>query len=151
MSETVDSKPSVLFWVIAVVLLLWGLAGVSIYVAYFVQTSEDFARGAEIPANQEIYADYVANIPVWSLAVAVIAALARLFGAVGLLMRKAWALPLYVISLGFFLVAMFRAFVLANAAEAMSTGHIMTQVVFFALSVFAVWFAHRNESKGILT
>jgi len=150
-SETVGSKPSVLFWVIAVVLLLWGLAGVSIYVAYFVQTSEDFARGAEIPANQEIYADYVANIPVWAVAVAIIAALARLLGAIGLLLRKAWALPLYVISLVFFLVALFRAFVLANAAEAMSTGHIMTQVVFVALGVFAIWFTHRNKSSGILT
>ena len=145
------AKPSILFWVIAVVLLLWGFAGVAIYVAYFVQTPEAFAEAAEIPAQQEIYADYVANIPVWALAVAIIAALARLFGAIGLLLRRAWALPLYIIALIFFLVALFRAFVLANAAEAMSTGHITTQVVFVALSFFAVWFAHSNRSKGILT
>jgi hypothetical protein len=132
-------------------LLLWGLAGVAIYVAYFLQTPEEFAQAAEIPAHQEIYADYVANIPVWALAVAIIAALARLLGAVGLLLRRAWALPLYITALIFFLVALFRAFVLANAAEAMGTGHIMIQVVFAALSVFAVWFAHSNRSKGILS
>lgn len=149
--ENTHTRPSALFWLICGVLLLWGLVSVAIYVAVLVQTPEEYAAAAEIPAKQQIYADYVANIPWWALTVAIVAALARLFGAIGLLLRKAWAVPLYIAALIFFLVALFRAFVLANAGEAMSTGHIMTQVVFVALSVFAVWFSHWNRSKGILT
>lgn len=151
MPESMHTRPSTLFWVVAGVLLLWGLASVAIYVALFLQTPEEFAQAAEIQAQQEIYADYVANIPVWALAAGIIAAVARLIGAVGLLLRRAWAFPLYVIALVFFLVALFRAFVLANAAEAMGTGHIATQVVFVALSVFSIWFAQRNKSSGVLS
>lgn len=148
--ETSDNRPSILFWVIAAVLLLWGLGGASIYVAYFVETPAEFAAGAETAANQEAYAEYVANVPWWAIAVGIIAAVTRLLGAIGLLLRRAWALPLYVVSLIFFLVALYRAFFLANVASVMSGGHIATELFFLALSIFAIWFAHANKSKGIL-
>jgi hypothetical protein len=59
-------------------------------------------------------------------------------------------LPLYIVSTACLLVALFRAFVLADVANVMSGGHIVTEVVFVALSVFAVWFARRNKARGIL-
>lgn len=93
------------------------LGGASIYIAYFLETPEQFARNAETAANRQAYADYVANIPVWAIAVGIIAAVTRLLGAIGLLVRRAWALPLYVISVVFFLVALFRAFELADVAS----------------------------------
>ncbi len=145
-----DTAPSVLFRVITFALLLWGLGGASIYVAYFIETPEEFARTAEAAANREAYADYVANIPFWAIAVGIIAAAARLLGAIALLLRRAWALPLYVISLVFFLAALYRAFVLADVASVMSGAHIAIELVFLALSVFAIWFARENKSKGIL-
>ena len=142
--------PGLMFWIIALFLLLWGFAGISIYIALLLETPEQFANSAEDAAHADIYADYVANIPAWAIGAGVIAALARLFGAIGLLARRAWALPLYVVSLVFFLAALYRAFILANAAEAMSPPHIGIQVVFTALTVFAIWFAFRNKSVGIL-
>jgi K+ transporter len=74
----------------------------------------------------------------------------RLLGAIGLLLRRAWALPLYIISVVFFLGALYRAFVLANVSSVMSGAHISVELVFLALSIFAVWFARENKSKGIL-
>ena len=145
-----DARPSVSFWPIAILLLLWGLGGGSIYVAYFVETPQEFARTAETSVNREAYADYVASIPAWAIAVGIIAAAARLIGAIGLLLRRAWALPSYVISLLFFLAALYRAFVLADVASVMSGSHIAIEMVFVGLSVFAIWFAHRNRSRGIL-
>ena len=144
-----DAVP-VSFWIVCSVLLLWGLGGASIYVAYFLETPEEFARGAETAANSEAYANYVANIPVWAIAVGMISAAARLLGAIGLLLRRAWALPLYVISAAFFLLVLYRAFVLAGVASVMSGPHIAIEVVFLALSVFAIWFALENKSNGIL-
>lgn len=150
MLETTDSRPPVLFWVISVVLLLWGLVGAAIYVALFVQTPEEYAQMAETAAKRQAYADYVANIPFWAIGVGVIAAVTRLLGALGLLLRRAWALPLYILALVFFLAALFRAFFLGNAASAMGGRHITIELVFVALSIFAVWFAHANKSKGVL-
>lgn len=145
-----DTVPPVSFWVISIALLLWGFGGVSIYIAYFIETPEEFAQTAEAAANRQAYADYVANIPFWAITVGIIAAVARLLGAIGLLLQRAWALPLYVISLAFFLVVLYRAFILANVASVMSGLHIAIELVFLALSIFAVWFARENRSRGIL-
>ncbi len=150
MSEATDNRPPVLFWVISIALLLWGLGGASIYIAYFIETPEEFAETAETAANRQAYADYIANIPFWAIAVGIVAAASRLLGAIALLLRRAWALPLYIISIVFFVVALYRAFILADVASVMSGPHIAVELVFVALSIFAVWFAHENKSKGIL-
>jgi hypothetical protein len=139
-----------LYWVISAALLLWALGGASIYVAYFVETPEEFAQSAENAANAQAYADYIANIPFWALAVGMIAALTRFLGAIGLLLRRAWALPFYIVSVIFFLAALYRAFFLANVASVMSGAHIAVEFVFLALGIFAVWFARENKLKGIL-
>ncbi len=145
-----SAKPGLWYWVAAIVLLLWALGGASIYVAYFVETPDQFASTAETAENREGYAAYIANIPWWAIGAGMAAAASRLLGAVALFFRSAWALPLYVISLAAFLVALYRAFVLANVAEVMSGPHIAVEGVFFALSLFAIWFALDNRSKGIL-
>lgn len=146
-----DDRPAALFWIASIVLLFWGLGGASIYVAYFVETAEEFAEAAEIAVNRQAYANYVANIPLWAIIVGIGAAVSRLLGAIGLLLRRAWALPLYILSAVLFLAALYRAFILANAVGVMSGPHIAVELVFLALSIFAVWFAHKNRSSGVLT
>ncbi len=144
------TQAPLVFWVVVGVLLVWSLAGVAIYVAYFVETPQEFAHGAEIPANREGYASYVASIPPWAVAVGIIAAVARLLGTIALLRRKACAQRLYLVSLLFFGLALFRAFVLADAAAVMSTGHIATEGIFMGLNLFAVWFVRRQTAAGVL-
>jgi len=145
-----ESAPSITFWVTAGILLLWGMGGASIYIAYFLETPQEFALTAETATNRGAYAEYIANIPLWAIAVGIIAAVTRLLGAMALLLRNAWALPLYVVSLLFFLVALYRAFVLADVVNVMSMGHVATEVVFVMLSVFAVWFAYQFKANGTL-
>ena len=142
--------PGAPFWVVSIALLLWGLGGASIYAAYFVETPEEFAETAEIAANRAAYAQYVANIPAWATGAGILAAVTRLFGAICLLLRRAWALSLYVVSIAAFLVALFRAFVLADVAHVMSPGHIGVEVIFLVLSVVGIWFSHWARLKGIL-
>ncbi len=149
--QTTDgSRAGFAFWAISAVLFLWGVMGSLIYVAYFVETPQEFALTAETAANRAGYADYVANIPAWAIAVGVIAAAARLLGGVALLLRRAWALPLYVTSLVFFLAALFRGFVLADAGRVMSDGHIAIEAVFVGLNLFAIGFACYGKTRGIL-
>ena len=150
MLKATDTVPPVSFWVISIALLLWGLGGASIYIAYFIETPEEFALTAETAENRQAYADYVVNIPVWAIAIGIMAAVSRRLGAIALLLRRSWALPLYAISVVFFLVALFRAFILANVVSVMSGPHIAIEFVFLALGIFAVWFARLNKSRGIL-
>ena len=57
MQDTTEDRPPVLFWVISIALLLWGLGGASIYVAYFLETPGEFAETAETAANRQAYAE----------------------------------------------------------------------------------------------
>ena|SRR5215813_11917770 len=150
MMEQSYRRPFALYWMISVGLLLWGLGGASIYVAYFVETPEHFASTAETAANRQAYAEYIARIPWWAIAAGIVAALTRLLGAFALLLRRAWALPLYIVSLASFVIGMFRAFVLAGVAGVMSGAHIATEVTFLGLGILAIWFAHVNKSRGLL-
>jgi hypothetical protein len=149
--STTAAKPGIWFWLVSIILLLWAMAGASIYVAYFIETPAQFAQTAEDAEHREAYARYVAEIPLWAIGVGIVAAAARLMGALGLLLRRAWALQLYVISALFFLVALYRAFVLAEVASVMSPQHIAVEATFLALSLFAIWFAYANKRKGVLT
>jgi len=148
--KATDTVAPVSFWVISIALLLWGLGGASIYIAYFIETPEEFALTVETAANRQAYAEYIANIPVWAIGVGIVAAVTRLLGAVGLLLRRAWAMQFYIISVVSVLVALYRAFVLANVSSVMSASHIAVEIVFLALGTFAIWFARANKSKGIL-
>jgi hypothetical protein len=132
-------------------LLVWGLGGATIYIAYYLETPAEFAETAETVANREAYATYIANIPAWAIAIGIGAAAGRLLGAVGLLLRRVWALPCYLAALVLFMVAMYRAFVFADVAAVMSGLHVAVEFLFLGLSVFAVVFAHRARSAGILT
>jgi hypothetical protein len=150
MSEATDNRPTVLFWAVSAVLLLWGVWVVLIYATYFVMSPQEFSEAAESAANTQRYADYVANIPAWAIATGVISAIARLLGAIGLLVRRVWALPLYVISAVLLAITLFRGFVLSNAASVMSAPHIAIEILFVTLSIFAVWFTHKMKSKRVL-
>jgi hypothetical protein len=146
MTRAANDHPGVVYWLVTALLMLWGLGSVSMYTAYFVETPEAFAQGAENAEHRSAYADYVASLPVWAVAVGVGAALARLLGAIGLLLRRAWALPLFIAALILFLVASFRAFILADVASVMSGAHIAVEILFFALSAFAVGFARHGKA-----
>jgi len=150
MTETTGTRPPVYFWAVATLLLLWGIGGASIYVALLFETPQEFARGAETAANQAAYAEYVSNIPWWALGAGILAAASRLVGAVGLLFRRVWARACYVAATVFFLVALFRAFVLADVASVMSPQHVATEGLFLALSLFGIWFARFGAVKGLL-
>lgn len=144
-------RAPLLFWICSSVLLLWALAGAWIYIRYFMVSPQEFAAAVEHGENTQPYADYVANIPAWSIAAAVIAAVARLLGVLCLFFRRSIAIAFFNIALVFVLVSMFRAFVLANAANVMSGWHIFAEILIIALSIYAVWFARWSRSQGILT
>jgi hypothetical protein len=143
-------RPSFWFWLVSAGLLLWGIGGATIYVAYFVETPDQFASTAETAANREAYARYVESIPWWAIAAGIAAAASRLLGAVGLLLRRAWALPLFVFSAIAFAVVLYRAFVMADVASVMNPGHVAIEVVFLSLSLFAIWFTRANMASGVL-
>jgi hypothetical protein len=145
------AKPSVGYWVVSSTLLLWGLAYAFLVIFTFVLSStEDWAELVASGVIRQEYADYIARIPAWVIAVTEIVAVTRLLGAVALLFRRSWAFPVYVASMILVFIIMYRGFVLANVASVIRSSQVGVEILFIALSIFAVWFAHRAKSRGLI-
>jgi hypothetical protein len=78
---------------VAVVALLWNLMGCAALVSDLMQTPQDVAKMSA--AQQAMYAAR----PAWAVGATGLAVIAGALGCVGLLLRKRWSLPLFVVSL----------------------------------------------------
>lgn len=81
------------YWAVAVLALLWGGVACWGYVAGVTMTAADLAKLP--PVQAEVWG----AMPKWLTATYAIAVWTCLGGAVGLLLRKAWARPVYIMSL----------------------------------------------------
>ena len=139
------------YWLVTGFLLVWGLAYAGLVLFTFViSTPDDLATLVAEGRIKPEYATYISHIPGWVVIITFIAALTRLGGAISLLLRRSWALPIYAVSLFLVIIIMFRGFVLADVASVIRTSQIVLEVVFILISVFAVWYAHKQIQKGEL-
>ncbi len=138
-------------WIISGFLFLWGVAYAGLVAFSFgLATPEhwqDLVAEGRITAD---YAAYIARIPGWVVAITIAAAATRFLGGLSLLFNRAWALPLYAVSLALVVVIMFRGFVLADVASVIRRSQVVLEIVFLLLSVFAVWYAWRQVLSGVL-
>ena len=137
--STSQSKPSIWFWIISVLALIWNGMGVNAYLQQAYNT-EDF-RMMKTPEQLEI----IANLPAWITAVFAIAVFAGLLGCIALLLRKKWAINLLLLSLIAVIVQMGYFFI-----KGYSDNMGMTLAI-IVVALFLVWFSKRVNSKGWLS
>lgn len=140
-------KVNTIYWVIAGLGFLWNLMGVyQFYVEYNFWSKPD-TRSALPPEFGPLYD----ASPSWLYVVFAIAVLAGLLGCVGLLLRKKWAVPVFMVSLiavfiqmGYNLFGMDTLNVLGKSAAIMPL-----VVVGFALLLYL--FSKRSLHRGYLS
>jgi len=146
MSDALNGKPPTLFWVIAAVLLLWNFTGLMIYYDQVTMTPEMLA--ANFSAAQR---EFMEQTPVWATAAYATAVTAGVIGAAFLLLRKALALPFFILSFVAVLVQDFEAFVLSDAVGAWGSGALTLPAIVIVLCVFEIWYTRSARAKGWLT
>jgi hypothetical protein len=146
MSDALNGKPPTLFWVIAVVLLLWNFTGLMFYYGQVTMTLETLA--ANFSAAER---EFMAQIPVWATAAYATAVTAGVIGAVLLLLRKALALPFFVLSFVGVLIQDFDAFVLSDVVGVWGTSAFTLPVVVIVICVFEIWYTRLTKAKAWLT
>jgi hypothetical protein len=78
----------ILFWCVAIFLLLWGAAYAGLVVFSFgLSTPEHWANLVAEGRIKAEYAEYISDIPGWVVVVTVLAAVSRLLGGAALVMR----------------------------------------------------------------
>jgi len=92
MSEGI--KPTAIFWIIAIIALLWYLMGCAAYVYGHFVTPEEL-----VPVYGQEGSDIVMGRPMWQVAAWALAVFGGLLGTIGLFLRKAWSRIMFAIAL----------------------------------------------------
>ena len=141
MSDT--NSPHWSFWLIAVVALIWNGMGA---MKVFMQFSAEGVAGFP-----EKYRAIIVDRPLWATVAFVFGAFTSVLGAIALLMRRAWAVPVFVISMIGLVVTLFHAASLQIVLGAFSGAElILTVAMPILLSGFLIWYARRARDTGWL-
>lgn len=138
------NKPPPWFAVLAVLALLWNLAGLFAVVADLKLSAAEIAA---LPLDQQ--ALYRAR-PGWSVVASVVAVVGGTLGCVGLLLRRRWAVPALAASLVGVVVQDIGIFVVAGAASVAGPVPMVLQSVVFAIAVGLLLLARRAVARSWL-
>ncbi|MDH4107396.1 MAG: hypothetical protein OEW35_03705 [Gammaproteobacteria bacterium] len=129
------------YWVIAIVALLWNLIGVFAYVSQVTMTAEAIHS---LPLEQQsLYTD----VPAWATSAYAIAVTAGTIGCILLLLRNAWAVPVFLASLAGVLVQMYHAFVIAGAYRVLGPFSLVMPTLIVAIGIALIWFSRIAKEK----
>ena len=132
------------FKIVAVVALLWNLLGCFAFFSDLRLSPADLAKLPE--AQQALYAAR----PGWAVAATAVAVFGGVLGSIGLLLRKKWALPVFVLSLLGILVQDFGLFVLAKGASLAGPVAGVMQGIVLAVGIGLVLLGRKGIARGWL-
>jgi len=147
MTEESTTKATTAFWVIAGAMLVWNLIGLMFYYQQSTLTPELMVELGMTP--QQIA--HVTNTPAWGHSGYAIAVNAGVLGAIFLLLRKVWAIPLFVLSLVGALVQDLDAFLLRDAMDAWGSGAPVLPLIVIVICVVEIWYSRRAKQTGLLS
>ena len=142
MSEDVIGGPPRSFYVISGLALVWNLIGVMQYVMRVTMTD---AAIAVLPANQQAL---INATPSWALAAFAIATNAAALACLLMLLKKAWAYPLFIVALVAVLVQDFHGFAMADGMAAYGVAGVVLTALVLVISAYLVWYSKGARDKG---
>ena len=146
MSDPINGKPPTAFWVIGGVALAWNLIGMMLFYMQ-VSATDEVLRVAYGEAEYE----YLTAIPAWVMTAYAIAVIAGVLGCVLLLMRKAWAIPVFIVSLVAILVQDTYSFFLSDAVEVFGAGVMVIPTVVLVIAIGLVFYSRSAKEKNWLS
>ncbi len=133
------------FWIISTLALLWNLMGLGAYASHLSMTPEAIA---ELPsAEQALYEDY----PSWLTIVFGLATICGTLGCVSLLLKKAWAIPLFIISLVAVIIQNAYSFGATNVLEVYGVVPLIMQILVILFGVYLIYFSRDAKAKGYIS
>lgn len=117
------------FWAIGAVALIWNLMGVGAFLG-------------------EMDSGKLAEAEIWGATAFGVAVFGGAVGCILLLMKKALAAPVFLLSLVGVLVQLFYNLAIARSTEVYGPGQIVMTIMIPAIAVFLVWYARSSKQKG---
>ena len=143
-----ESKPTIptMFWVISIIALVWNFMGVSGFVAHMMTTPEMIAA-MPLP-ERELYEAY----PFWTQITYGIGTIGGILGSIALVMKKAWAVPIFLASFIAVMINMPFGMFATNSIEIMGVfGGIVFPVIIMAIAAFLWYYSKKAKDNNWLT
>jgi hypothetical protein len=131
-------------WVVGVLALLWSAGGALDYTATKLEI-----EGYMSQFTQE-QLDYFYGFPVWMVTAWACAVWGSVAASLMLLLRRAWALPLYGLSIVGLFVSSIYSLVLSNGMDIMGTEGAIFTAVIWVITIALYYYARRMVKRRVL-
>ena len=146
MPEYLNGKPPMSFWFVSGAALIWNLFGFLVYLMQVSATPEQLAQ-AYTPEQVE----FMQAVPKWATSAFALAVTTGVLGCLSLLFRKAWAVPLFVISLLAVLVEDVNSFVLNDVIAVFGTTPAIIQATVLIIAVALIFYSRYAKGRRWLS
>ncbi len=138
-----QQKLPITFWIISIVGLVWNAMGVFNFIR------QAFISVPALDALMEEQPALMNATPPWIYIIFAIAVFGGFLGCLGLILKKAWAIPLFLISLIAIILQMGYSMFMADTIKVYGTmiGVVMPILV-IAIGVFLWYYAKSSQQKG---
>jgi hypothetical protein len=143
MVNQLESKgPTRAFWIISVIALLWNAIGIVSY--WMTVTVSPQALQAMTAPERALYQ----GMPIWVTSAFAIAVFGGTLASIVLLLRRAWAVPVFVLSLVAILVQMGHAFFMTTMLEVHGLAGAILPTLVIVVGIYLVAFSRSARKKG---
>ena len=145
MSDETCVKPTILFWVVAVLFLIWGLIGCGIYLVEVSLSDADFAEayGAKKAAARHL-------VPTWGIAGFAIAVWSGLLASILFILRKRISVPIFILSLVAAIIGFLPTFLNSTIRDSGGTYYWVMPLIVVSLGIFEIIYSRKQRANGIL-
>jgi hypothetical protein len=143
MNETSSKAPRHL-WIVGILAVLWNAIGAFDYSASQMRLESYMSQ-----FTQE-QLDYFYGFPAWAVAAWALGVWGALLGSVALLLRKAWAVWLFGVSIVGMVITAIYSFGLSDGIKLMGSGAVGFTAVIWAIAFFLFFYARAMAKRGVL-
>jgi hypothetical protein len=145
MSDLVlDDKPTTTFWIFGGAALVWNLLGLVMYVSSVTMSPEALAQ---MTADAQAF---YTSTPKWATAAFALAVNAGVLGSLFLLLRKSWAVPMFVLSLVSVIAQNVDALMLRDAFGVLGVNSVIVPSAIFVVAVLLLIYSRACKEKSWL-
>ena len=138
-------KPSLLFWVLAVLFVLWGIFGCVINLVEFTMSDAAYeeAWGPDVAAVRD-------QFPIWGLAAYTIAVWSGLLAAILFILRKRVSVSIFILSLFAAIIGFIPSFTSSTLKDAYGPTFWVMPLIVVTIGIFEIFYSRKQAAKGIL-
>ena len=133
------------FLIIGLIALVWNLFGVMSYIMHVTMSPEALAQMPE--AERALYE----SSPAWVTGAFAIAVFSGVLGCVGLLLKKAWSAPVFLVSLVAIVLQFAYWLFMTASIEVHGVQAVIMPLLVTVIGVFLVWYSRDAKAKGWLS